>query len=68
MMEKLKKSGLVIMYLKMSGSHLEGIREKKSQNLSLLKEKQQHKKKVAVKVVDIFGNDTMRVIEVQVCH
>ena len=28
MMEKLKRSGLVIMYLKMSGSHLEGIREK----------------------------------------
>ena len=45
------------------------IRTKKNRELDLksnFKELKQGKHKVAIKVVDIFGNDTMKIIEVNI--
>ena len=59
---------------KWTGSHVfenewQSFRTKKDRNLeltSVVRELGKGKRKIAVKVVDIFGNDTMKIIEINV--
>ena len=59
----MKKYGLEIIFL----NEWQSFRTKKNKSLELktpFKLLQSGRKKIAIKVVDIFGNDTMKIIEV----
>ena len=58
----MKKNGQVTMYLRMSAT----FRTKENRKLDLISAEKEINKattKIAVKVIDIFGNDTMKIVE-----
>ncbi len=63
---KRKKNGQVIIFLKMNGSRLEQKKNRTLELTSVFKDMQKGKIKIAIKVIDIFGNDTTKVIEINI--
>ncbi len=61
-----KNNGLATMCLKMNGKVSEPKKDRSLELVSVPHECRPGQRKVAVKVVDIFGNDTMTIAEVTV--